>query len=156
MFKRVLLCYDGTAVGRRALRRGAELAILLGSKVFVLSLMPAGVADPAVLAGAAGQACIIDEAAERRKLLEQSIEWLKARGVSAEGYLASGEYVDQIIAYSKRLACDLIVLGHYPRPSGGFWWGGPQRVSMAERANCCVFVAVDASDDSASLKKNSA
>jgi DNA primase len=29
MFKRVLLCYDGTLAGRRALLRGAELAILL-------------------------------------------------------------------------------------------------------------------------------
>jgi nucleotide-binding universal stress UspA family protein len=151
MFKRVLLCYDGTAAGRRALRRGAELAILLGAKVFVLSFIPSGVADPAVLAGVAGQACIVDEAAEQRKLLDESIEWLIARGVSAEGYLTSGEYVDQIIAYAKRLACDLIVLGHYPRPSGGFWWGGSQRVSLAEKANCCIFVAVNAADDAASV-----
>ena len=153
MFKRVLLCYDGTAAGRRALRRGAELAVLLGAKVFVLSFIPMGVADPAVLAGAAGHACIVDEAAEQRKLLDESIEWLKARGVSAEGFLASGEYVDQIIAFSKRLACDLIVLGHYPRPTGGFWWGSSPRVSLAERANCCVFVAVNASDDAAPVAK---
>ena len=37
MFKRVLLCYDGTEAGRRALRRGAELAMLLGAQVYVLS-----------------------------------------------------------------------------------------------------------------------
>ena len=153
MFKRVLLCYDGTAAGRRALRRGAELAVLLGARVYVLSFIPMGVADPAVLAGAAGHACIVDEAAEQRKLLDESIEWLKARGVSAEGFLASGEYVDQIVAFSKRLACDLIVLGHYPRPTGGFWWGTSPRVSLAERANCCVFVAVNASDDAAPVTK---
>jgi nucleotide-binding universal stress UspA family protein len=153
MFKRVLLCYDGTTAGRRALRRGAELAVLLGAKVYVLSVIPTGVADPAVLAGAVGQACIVDEAGEQRKLLDESVEWLKARGVSAEGYLASGENIDQIVAYSKRLACDLIVLGHYPRPSGGFWWGSSQRGSLAERANCCVFVAVNTSDDAATVTK---
>jgi nucleotide-binding universal stress UspA family protein len=153
MFKRVLLCYDGTTAGRRALRRGAELAILLGAKVSVLSVMPTGVANPAVLAGAVGQACIVDEAQEQRKLLDESIEWLKVRGVNAEGYLASGEYVDQIVTFAKRLACDLIVLGHYPRPSGGFWWGGSQRVSLAERANCCVFVAVNTSDEAATVTK---
>src|SRR5271167_2207621 len=81
MFKRVLLCYDGTEAGRRALRRGAELAILLGARVFVLSIVPTQAADAAVAAGAAGHACIVDGAAEARKLLNESIDWLTARGV---------------------------------------------------------------------------
>jgi len=149
MFKRVLLCYDGSEVGRRALRRGAELAILLRAQVFVLSIIPSGATDAAVAsgaavaAGAAGAACLVDEAGGYRKLLDESIEWLKARGVAAEGYLATGNIIDQIIAFSRRLAIDLIVLGHYPQPKGGFWWSGSQRGSLAERANCCVFVAVD-------------
>jgi len=150
MFKRVLLCYDGSEVGRRALKRGAELAILVGAKVYVLSIIPGGLADAAVVAGAAGHACIVDDAGGYRKLLDESTEWLKARGVSAEGYLASGNTIDQIIAFSRRLAIDLIVLGHYPQPSGGFWWGSPQRASLAERAKCCVFVAVNTPDDAQS------
>jgi nucleotide-binding universal stress UspA family protein len=150
MFKRVLLCYDGSEAGRRALRRGAELAILVGAHVYVLSIIPGGVTDAAVAAGAAGHACIVDEAGAYRKLLDESIEWLKARGVQAEGYLASGNIIEQIITFSRRLAIDLIVLGHYPQPSGGFWWGSPQRASLAERANCCVFVAVNASEEAPS------
>ena len=150
MFKRVLLCYDGTEVGRRALKRGAELAILVGAQVYVLSIIPSGVADAAVAAGAAGHACLVDEPRGYRKLLDESIEMLKARGVSAEGYLASGNTIEQIIAFSRRLAIDLIVLGHYPQPAGGFWWGGSQRASLAERANCCVFVAVNTPDRSTS------
>lgn len=145
MFKRVLLCYDGTEVGRRALKRGAELAILVNAQVYVLSIIPSGMVGAAVVAGAAGHACLVDEAGGYRKLLDESVEWLKARGVSAEGYLASGNIIEQIIAFSRRLAVDLIVLGHYPQPAGGFWWGNPHRASLAERANCCVFVAVDAS-----------
>ncbi len=142
MFKRVLLCYDGSAVGRRALKRGADLAILVGAQVYVLSIVPSNVADAAVVAGAAGHACLIDEADGYRKVLDESIEWLKARGVHSEGYLASGNTIEQIIAFSRRLAIDLIVLGHYPQPTGGFWWSNPHRSSLAERANCCVFVAV--------------
>jgi len=149
MFKRVLLCYDGTDVGRRALKRGTELAILLGAHVYVLSIIPNDVASAAVVAGAAGHACLVDEAGDHRKLLDESIEWLKARGVAAEGYLASGNTIEQITAFSKRLAVDLIVLGHYPQPAGGFWWwSGAERVSLAERANCCVFVAVNTPDKS--------
>jgi nucleotide-binding universal stress UspA family protein len=150
MFKRVLLCYDGSEIGRRALKRGAELAILVGARVHVLSIIPAAVAGATVAAGAAGHACLVDEEGGFRRLLDESIEWLKARGVSAEGYLASGNNTDQIVAFARRLGVDLIVLGHYPQPAGGFWWGSPQRISLAERANCCVFVAVNSPDDAPS------
>jgi nucleotide-binding universal stress UspA family protein len=146
MFKRVLLCYDGSAVGRRALKRGAELAILVGAQVYVLSIIPNEGAAAAIVAGAAGHACIVDETDGYRQLLNESIEWLKARGVSAEGYLASGNIIEQIVAFARRLSIDLIVLGHYPQPSGGFWWGSQHRTSLAERANCCVLVAVDVPD----------
>ena len=149
MFKRVLLCYDGSEAGRGALKRGAELAILVGAQVYVLSIIPTGVAGAAVVS-AAGHACLVDEAGGYRQLLDESIDWLKARGVQAEGYLASGNIIEQIVAFSRRLGVDLIVLGHYPQPSGGFWWGSPQRVSLAERANCCVFVAVNASEQASS------
>jgi nucleotide-binding universal stress UspA family protein len=149
MFNRVLLCYDGSEVGRRALKRGAELAILVGAQVYVLSIIPSGVAGAAVVAGAAGHACLVDEAGGYRKLLDESIEWLKTRGVSAEGYLTTGNTIDQIVAFSRRLSIDLIVLGHYPQPAGGFWWGSPNRASLAERANCCVFVAISVPNDTA-------
>jgi nucleotide-binding universal stress UspA family protein len=151
MFKRVLLCYDGTEAGRRALRRGAELAILLSAEVSVLSIVPTGGANAAVVAGAAGHACIVDEASEVRRLLNESVDWLKARGVSAQGFLASGDYIDQIIVFATRLASDLIVLGHYPQPTGGFWWSGNKRASLADRSKCCVFVAVNAADESPSV-----
>jgi nucleotide-binding universal stress UspA family protein len=153
MFKRVLLCYDGTEAGRRALRRGAELAILLGAHVSVLSIVTVALDNAAVLAGAAGQACIVDEPAQYRQLLNESIDWLNARGVSADGHLTSGDYMEQIIAYSSRLKVDLIILGHYPLPTGGSWWSASKRASLADRVNCCIFVAVNAAEEPASVPK---
>jgi nucleotide-binding universal stress UspA family protein len=146
MFQRVLLCYDGTVTGRRALRRGAELAIVLHAQVYVLSINPMSATDPVLAAGAAGTTCIVDPQEGYRRMLDESLAWLRSRGVVAEGYLTSGNTIDQILAYTKRLQIDLIVLGHYPQPSGGFWWGSA-RGSLAERSNCCVFVAVDAPGD---------
>ena len=96
---------------------------------------------------------VLDESAGYRKLLSESIEWLKARGLGAEGYLASGDYLDQIIAFSNRLSIDLIVLGHYPRATGGSWWSASKRASLADRVKCCIFVAVNAADDPASVPK---
>ena len=144
MFKRVLLCYDGSESGRRALKRGAELAVLLGAHVYVLSIVPGGVANAAVIAGAAGHACVVDDAQGYRKLLDGSIEWLRTRGVEAEGYLTSGNTIEQIVAYANRLSIDLVVLGHYPQRAGGFWWSGPQRATLAERLSCCLFIAMGA------------
>ena len=111
----------------------------------MLSIIPSGIANAAVDAGAVGYACLVEDSSGYRKLLDESLEWLKARGVMCEGYLASGDTLDQIAAYAKRLAIDLIVLGHYPQPTGGYWWSSPrQRASLAERVGCCVFVAVNA------------
>jgi nucleotide-binding universal stress UspA family protein len=143
MFKRVLLCYDGSAAGRRALQRGADLSIFLNAQVYVLSIIPAGVLDPVLAAGAAGHACIVNEDDGYRKLLDDSVGWLKMRGLAAEGYLTSGNTIDRILEYAHKLAIDLIVLGHYPRPAGGFWWSNSSRATLAERARCCILVVVD-------------
>jgi nucleotide-binding universal stress UspA family protein len=142
VFKRVLLCYDGTVAGRRALLRGAELAVLLNSEVHVLSIVQAEGPSAAVMAGAAGHACLIDDEEDHRKLLGESLEWLSARGVSAKGSLASGDTSDAIVTFAEKLGIDLIVLGHYPRPVGGSWWTSRNRASLADRVSCCVFVAV--------------
>jgi nucleotide-binding universal stress UspA family protein len=146
MFKRVLLCYDGSQAGRRALRRGAELAVLLNAQVYVLSIIPEGIVDPVVLAGASGHACLVDNDHGFGKMLDESVRWLTERGVAAEGFLATGNTIEQILAYCERLDIDLIVLGYYPRPSGGFWWSSAQRATLAERAKCCIFVAVAANE----------
>jgi nucleotide-binding universal stress UspA family protein len=143
MFKHVLLCYDGSKAGRAALKQGAELAVLVGAEVHVLSIISSEVPDPVVLAGAAGHACMIDREGEYRKLLDDSVEKLRARGVTATGHLAQGNTLDQIVADAKRLAVDLIVVGLYPRPAGGRWWSCPDRQSLAERVNCAVLIAVD-------------
>jgi nucleotide-binding universal stress UspA family protein len=148
MFKRVLLCYDGTAAGRRALRRGAELAILLNSEVHVLSIVQADGPSATVMAGALGHACLFDESLEDRRLLDESLEWLRARGVSANGSLASGDTSDLIVTFAEQLRTDLIVLGHYPRPTGGFWWTSRNRESLADRVRCCIFVAVAEPEES--------
>lgn len=146
MFRNVLLCYDGTAHGRRALKRGAELAILVGAQVHVLSIIRDDVMSPTVMATASGHTCLFDEEGEHRKLLDDSIAKLHARGVEATGHLAHGNIIQQIVAHAKDLAVDLIVIGNYPNSGGRRWWSGPERASLAEQVNCCILVAVNAEE----------
>jgi len=143
VFNRVLLCYDGSADGRRALKRGAEFAILVGAEVHVLSILASNAISPAVIAAAAGYVCLVDEEHRCRELLDDSIARLKARGIKAYAHLARGDTVPTIVAYSRKLAVDLIVVGHYPTAEGRGWWAGPERKPLAELVDCCLFIAVN-------------
>ena len=142
MFRRVLLCCDGSSEGRRALRRGADLAVLVGAEVFVLCIVPDPVISPSVAAAASGHPCLVDERLLYQHSLDESVSHLTSRGVKAKGYLASGNTIKVIVDHAQRLAVDLIVIGHYPSISGRRWWSGSERVSLAEQVKCCVFIAV--------------
>jgi nucleotide-binding universal stress UspA family protein len=144
MFRNILLCYDGSDAGRRALKRGAELALLVKANVYVLSILPRIAGDVLNGASAAGQMCIVDLAAEHRKSMEESLSWLKARGVEAKGELAQGDILEEVALHAKRHHVDLVVVGHYPQARGGRWWsGGSQRAALAERVTCCVMIATE-------------
>src|SRR5438552_10813793 len=127
MFKRVLLCYDGSDAARKALKRGAELAMLVNAQVFVLSVVSASADSAAVAAGSVGTVCLVDQEADYQHSLNESLEWLRARGVASEGCLARGDTIECIVAHARRLQCDLVVVGHYPKPTGGRWWSGAER-----------------------------
>jgi nucleotide-binding universal stress UspA family protein len=142
MFRRVLLCHDGTDIGRRALTQGAELAISLGAEVHVLILAPVESLSPSVVAGSLGYMCLVNEDVNYQAMLSQSIDRLKAHGIDAHGHLSRGNAITQIAALSKSLDVDLIVVGQYPSAGGRRWWAGPERASLAESVNCAVLIAV--------------
>ena len=71
-----------------------------------IGIAPAGVVQPVRLslrcrsftrlanlvqaATAGDHACFVEDSRDYRKLLDQSIEWLKQCGIAAEGFLATG------------------------------------------------------------------
>ena len=76
MFKRVLICHDGSAAGLRALKRGAELSTLLKAEVHVLSFYSSCHSDAVMAANAVGQQCLIDLENEHQASLQQCLEFL--------------------------------------------------------------------------------
>ena len=77
-------------------------------------------------------------------MLDESVEWLKARGLAAEGHLTSGDTVERILEYADKLAVDLIVLGLLSAAERRLLVvEAPRAASLAERARCCILVAVD-------------
>jgi nucleotide-binding universal stress UspA family protein len=140
MFRRMLLCHDGSTLGRKALARGSELAVLLGARVFVLCIAPS-TAPASMAAASVGTVCLVDPDAVYRESLAEAIELLHSSGLEAEGHLVRGDAIDLIAASVRQLAIDLVVVGHYPK-STGRWWSGSQRAALAERVNCSVLIAI--------------
>ncbi len=54
MYKKVLLAYDGSVEGRRALREGAKLAQLCRAEVFLLAVVEVSSIDGLDVEGARG------------------------------------------------------------------------------------------------------
>jgi nucleotide-binding universal stress UspA family protein len=104
--RKILLCYDGSAEAERALERAVEIATVVPSRVTVVS-----VAEPiypvAVLADLVDPA----ETEAHRRLLDDAVRTLRARGVEAGTVEPAGDTADLIVEMARQEAADLIVVG---------------------------------------------
>jgi nucleotide-binding universal stress UspA family protein len=141
MYRRVLLCYDGTREGRRALRQGADVVIAMKCEAYLLAVTPSLVG--AVVPDAVTPELIQSEERHAATLLEEGVRWLQERGVKAQGSLEVGNAVECIAAIAERIGADLIVLGHRPRGRLARWWSESDEESLLERVKCSILVAVE-------------
>src|SRR3954468_13240723 len=129
MFQTILLCYDGSREGRNALRQGADVALCMQARAHLLGIIrrtpltpPEGMSE-AFIRGE-------DEAAEA--ILREGIDWLRERGLHAEGRLVFGDPLREIPACARALHADLIVLGHRRRGALARWWSDGEDTSLLE------------------------
>jgi len=139
MYHRVLLCYDGTREGRKALRQGADVVISMKSEAYLLAICPSMV-DTAI-PDAITPSLVESEDREANALLEEGVQWLRERGVRAQGKLEYGNAVDCITSTAHEIGADLIVLGHKSRGRLARWWSDSDEQSLLERVNCSILVA---------------
>jgi nucleotide-binding universal stress UspA family protein len=140
MFRKVLLCYDGTAEGRRALRQGADVVITMKSEAYLLAICQSYISSAIPEGVNAEFARCEDERSQA--LLDEGVQWLKERGVAAAGSLEYGSAVDCIAQAAERIGADLIVVGHTHRTRLARWWSESDEESLLERIRCSVLVAV--------------
>ena len=139
-FSRILLCYDGTPEGQRALRCGAMLARQLQAETHLLSILDTtcwsngfGVLMPTNFE--------VDEL-EAKKTLEEGISRLHAWGVNAKGHSEVGSAIDNIAHLANVIRADLIVVGHHPQGIFARWWSGENHASLLDRVSCGVLFEV--------------
>jgi nucleotide-binding universal stress UspA family protein len=145
VYGKVLLCYDGTREGRKALRAGADVVISMKSQAHLLAICQSLVAN-AIPEGVTPELVNCDD--ERANaLLQEGVQWLKDRGVSAQGSLEYGNAVDCIAKTAQRIGADLIVLGHRHRGRLARWWSQSDEESLLERVSCSILVAAASEDE---------
>ncbi len=143
MYKRILLAYDGSEPGQKALLDCDEIAQLSNAEVFLIAVMP----PAAALIG--GEGFVYDarrEEEDRRRyqgVLDEGIARLASSGRRTSGEVVVGEAVDEIARYARKIEADLIVVGHKHLDSwAARWWRGSLSKSIIEQAPCSVLVVI--------------
>jgi len=144
MYRKVLLCYDGSREGRRALRQGADVVVCMKSDAHLLAICQSLVSS-SIPEAVTPQLCESEDS-RAQALLDEGVQWLRDRGVKAEGSLEYGAAVDCIANTARTIGADLIVLGHKNRGPLARWWSASDEESLLERVSCSILVAT-AEDD---------
>lgn len=143
MYKRILLAYDGSDTGQKALLDCQDLAQWSQSALFLIAVMPLTMSFVGLEGGAYDP-----EAEEREKkryqaVLDDGLRRLSQSGYKARGEVLLGESVDEITKYAKQVDADLIVVGHKHLDSwAARWWRGSISGALIEHAPCSVLVVI--------------
>lgn len=141
-YRKILLAYNGSAEGKRALVECAELANFLGAETHLLAVasMPPSLF---LTEGFVPEELLEEEKKRTQTVLDEGIASLKEKGFNAAGHLAVGEPVEEICRLAKELGVDLIVVGHNQNTSfAARWWKGSVGASILDYAPCSLLVAL--------------
>ena len=143
MYSKILLAYDGSEAGQKALIDCEEIAQLNKAQICLVAVMP----PAAALIG--GEGFVYDarrEEEDRRRyqdVLDEGISRLAEKGHHTKGEVVVGEAVDEIARYARKCDADLIVVGHKHMDSwAARWWRGSLSKSLIEHAPCSVLVVI--------------
>ncbi|HZM33335.1 MAG TPA: universal stress protein [Burkholderiales bacterium] len=141
-YSKILLAYNGSQEGKRALFEAADLAGFLGAETNLLAVasMPPSLF---LTEGFVPEELLEEEKKRTQAVLDEGIRSLRERGFNATGHLAVGEPVEEICRLAKSLGVNLIVLGHNQNTSfAARWWKGSVGASLLDYAPCSILIAL--------------
>jgi len=141
-YRKILLAYNGSAEGKRALLECAELANFLHAETYLLAVasMPPSLF---LTEGFVPEELLEEEKKRTQQVLDEGIATLKDRGFAAAGHLAVGEPVEEICRRAKELSVDLVVVGHNQKTSfAARWWKGSVGASLLDYSPCSILIAL--------------
>lgn len=143
MYKRILLAYDGSPAGQKALLDCRELAQWSRAELFLVAVMPLPLTTIGPEGGIYGLETQELERKEYQQTLDIGLQRLRDAGLRATGSLMSGDSVDSIVRSAQDNKADLIIVGHKHLDSWAQrWWRGSVSRALIEHAPCSVLVAI--------------
>lgn len=143
MYKRILLAYDGSDAGQKALLDCQDLVQWSRSELFLVAVMPSAMS----FVGLEGGVYDIElEEREKKKyqaILQDGLRRLEVAGYAAKGEVVTGEAVDEITKAARKVDANLIVVGHKHLDSwAARWWRGSISGALIEQAPCSVLCVI--------------
>lgn len=143
MYKNIVLAYDGSDSGQKALLDCNELAQWSQATLSLVAVMPSTMGFVAM------EGSIYDPEVEQRErsrfqaILADGLRRLADTGFTASGELLVGDSVEEITGYAGKINADLIVVGHKHLDSwAARWWRGSISSALIEHAPCSVLCVI--------------
>ena len=147
MYKQILLAYDGSKSGQKALLECRDIAQWAHAAITLVAVTPLYM-DAMGIEGGIYDSTIAEQRKERYQgILDEGVQSLIASGHQVVGEVVIGETVDEIAKYARTISADLIVVGHKHLDGwAARWWHGSVSKSLIEYAPCSVLVVITDGD----------
>ena len=144
MYKRIVLAYDGSEAGQKALLEGLDIAAWSHAEMCLVAVMP--LLATAMVGFDGGLYDGASDAQDPRRyaaVLDDGVRQLAASGIAARGEVLIGESVDEITRYARSVGADLIIVSHKQLDGwAARWWQGSKSPALIEHAHCSVLVVI--------------
>jgi nucleotide-binding universal stress UspA family protein len=143
MYKRILLAYDGSDAGQKALLDCQDLAQWSQAELFLIAVMPSAMSFVGLEGGVYDMELEEREKKKHQAVLEDGLQRLTSAGYAPRGEVLVGEAVDEITKYARKTEANLIIVGHKHLDSwAARWWRGSISGALIEHAPCSVLCVI--------------
>ncbi|QIK41543.1 universal stress protein [Pontivivens nitratireducens] len=146
MYKKILLCFDGSREGRLALREGARLAQITGAAVILLAVVETGAGS--ALAHAADVGALAQQQTDFKEILDEGYRRLSGMGLSPEVHMEFGDPVAKITQVANAIGADLVVIGHHQQGFWTRWMSRSVAAGLGDTLGCSLLLAQKVVEDS--------
>jgi nucleotide-binding universal stress UspA family protein len=143
MYKKILMAYNGSLAGRRALLDCHELAQWNEAELTLLAVAPLPLCILGPEASAYDTNLLEVDQGCYHETLNAGVSELAGAGLRVQGLVVTGDPVLEISRYASRIKADLIVVGHRHLAGRAVrWWGHSVSKYLIQFSPCNVLVVV--------------